>query len=134
MVGSIISTVLVILFGGLPLLAAILLFHSHHLIIHLIMYRTKTITVRSEEPLEIWGSSLERWAETTLDQDTSLNIQQPKWPSLNYCLKTQSHLGDLSSNQAPTATNIRLKNQWGILKPTYLFNLAASLTLWTKFG
>lgn len=59
------------------------------------MWRVQMIIVSFKEVSEIQGSSLEIGADPTLDQETSLNIQQLKWPSLNSLLRTQSHLSNL---------------------------------------
>lgn len=59
------------------------------------MWRVQMIIVSFKEVSEIQGSSLEIGADPTLDQETSLNIQQLKWPSLNSLLRIQSHLSNL---------------------------------------
>lgn len=50
-------------FGGLPLLAVILVFYSHHWQINLIMCRAKKIIVSLEKASEIQGSSPEMGAK-----------------------------------------------------------------------
>lgn len=97
----------------------------------LIMCRAKIIIVDLEEASEIQGPSPEMGTAWTLDQETSLNIQQLKWLSLNR--HTALWVISDSPDQEPRIPNVRLKNQGRIPRLIYRFNLTASVPLWTNF-
>lgn len=121
-------------FRGLPLLAVILVFYSHHWQINLIMCRAKTITVSLQKASEIQGLSLEIGAEPTLDHETYLNIQQLQWPSLNLLKDTKpsgsSQTAQIKNLEFPMIDWKTSEEYWN----QSLFSLAASRPLWTNFG